>query len=173
LPGGRVGRLGLFAVAGGPDELGAAAVAAASRSLPGAVVPGDALLLPDACLSHRRYVAEVIGGALLSIGREGYRRAGERLGVPGETVRDWRRRFGSRAQPIASHFLRWVRALDATFDPPAGHGSQVADAIEAIGRCTRVASLRFGRRWPWSWASALTAGGLLAVYTCTPWPVPE
>jgi hypothetical protein len=129
------------------------------------------VLLPDLCLARRRYVAEVIGAALLSVGREGYRRAGERLGVPGETVRGWRQRFGARAEPIGAHFLRWERALDATFGPPAGQGSHVADAIEAIGRCTRVASLRLGRRSPWSWAS--TAGGLLAVNTCTPWPVPE
>ena len=71
------------------------------------------MLLPDVCLARRRYVAEVIGAALLSAGREGYRRVGERLGVPGETVRDWRRRFRSRAELIAAHFLRWARALDA------------------------------------------------------------
>jgi hypothetical protein len=131
------------------------------------------VLLPDVCLARRRYVAVVIGAALLSAGREGYRRAGERLGVPGETVREWRRRFRVRAELIAWHFLRWARALDATFDPPAGQGSPVADAMEAIGVCTRAASLRFGRRAPWSWVSALTVGGLLAVNTCTPWPVPE
>jgi hypothetical protein len=131
------------------------------------------VLLPDVCLARRRYVVEVIGAALLSVGREGYRRAGERLGVPGETVRDWRQRFRARAEPIASHFLRWARALDATFDPPAGQGSLGADAIEAIGVCTRVASLRLGRRAPWSWVSALTAGGLLEINTCTPWPMPE
>ena len=131
------------------------------------------VLLPDLCFARRRYVAEVIGAALLSIGREGYRRCGERLGVPGETVRDWRRRFDLLAELIGAHFLRWARALDASFEPPGGRGSQGGDAIEAIGVCTRVASLRFGRRSPWSWASALTAGGLLAVNTCTPWPVPE
>jgi hypothetical protein len=131
------------------------------------------VLLPDVCLAGRRYGVEVIGAALLSVGREGYRRAGERLGVPGETVRGWRQRFGSRAELIGAHFLRWARALDATFDPPAGQGSLGADAIEAIGRCTRVASLRFGRRSPWSWASALTAGGLLEINTSTPWPVPD
>ena len=78
------------------------------------------VLLPDVCLARRRYVVEVIGAALLSLGREGYRRAGERLGVPGETVRDWRRRFRSRAGLIAAHFLRWARALDASLAPPAG-----------------------------------------------------
>jgi hypothetical protein len=131
------------------------------------------VLLPDVCLARRRYVVEVIGAALLTAGREGYRRAGERLGVPGETVRDWRRRFRSRAEMIAAHFLRWARALDASFDPPAWPGSPIADAIEAIGVCTRMASLLLGRRSPWSWASALTAGGLLEINTFTPWPVPE
>lgn len=131
------------------------------------------VLLPDVCMAGRRYVAEVIGAALSSAGREGYRRAGERLGVPGETVRDWRRRFRSRAEQIAGHFLRWARALDGSLDPPPGRWSHVVDAVEAIGVCTRVASLLFGRRAPWSWVSALTAGGLLAINTSTPWPVPE
>lgn len=131
------------------------------------------VLLPDLCFARRRYVAEVIGAALLSAGREGYRRAGERLGVPGETVRDWRARFGSQSERIAGHFVRWVRALDGSLEVRAGQGSPVADALEAIGVCTRVASLMLGRRGPWSWVSALTAGGLLAINTSTPWPVPE
>ncbi len=131
------------------------------------------VLLPDVCLSRRRYVVEVIGAALLGAGIEGYRRAGERLGVPGETVREWRGRFRSLAGLIVAHFLRWARVLDASFDRPAGHGSPVADAVEAIGVCTRVASVRLGRRSPWSWASALTSGGLLEINTFTPWPVPE
>jgi len=130
------------------------------------------VLLPDVCLARRRYVVEVIGEALLSAGREGYRRAGERLGVPGETVRDWRRRFRSRVEKITIHFLRWARALDSSVEP-IGQGSLVADALEVIGVYTRVASLLLGRRPPWSWASALTAGGLLVINASTPWPVPE
>jgi hypothetical protein len=131
------------------------------------------VLLPHACLARRRYVAEVIGEALLSAGGEGYRRAGDRLGVPGETVRDWRRRFRSRAELIVAHFLRWARALDSSLDGSIGQGSVVADALEAIGVCVRVASRLLGRRPAWSWVSALTAGGLLAINTSTPWPVPE
>ncbi len=131
------------------------------------------VLLPDVFLARRRYAGEVTGAALLAVGREGYRRCGDRLGVPGETVRDWRARFRSRAEPIGAHFLRWARALDAAFDPPVGQCSPVADALEAIGVCTRVASLVLGRREPWSWVSALTAGGLLAINTNPPWPVPE
>ena len=131
------------------------------------------MLLPDVCLSRRRYVAEVIGEALLSAGWEGYRRVGERLGVPGETVRDWRCRFRSRAELIADHFLRWARALDASLDASAGGGSPVGDALEAIGVCTRLASLVLGRRAAWSWVSALTGGGLLAINMSAPWPAPE
>ncbi|HJS94385.1 MAG TPA: DUF6431 domain-containing protein [Solirubrobacteraceae bacterium] len=131
------------------------------------------VLLPDVCLARRRYVAEVIGEALLSLGREGYRRVAERLGVPGETVRDWRRRFCSRAELIAAHFLRWARALDAALDPPVDQGSLVGDALEAIGVCTRLASLILGGRAPWSWVSWLTAGGLLSINTKPPWPAPE
>lgn len=131
------------------------------------------VLLPDVCLARWRYVAEVIGAALLSAGREGYWRAGERLGVPGETVRDWRRRLRSLAELIAAHFLRWARALDGSLDLPVGRGLPVVCALEAIGVCTRVASLSLGRRSPWSWASVLTAGGLLEINTSAPWPVPE
>jgi len=131
------------------------------------------VLLPDICLARRRYVAEVVGEALLSLGREGYRRVGERLGIPGETVRDWRCRFCSCAELIAAHFLWWARALDASLDPPVDQGSPARDALEAIGVCTRVASLVLRPRPPWSWVSALTAGGLLAINTEPPWPVPE
>lgn len=130
------------------------------------------VLLPDVCLSRRRYAAEVIGAALVCTGREGYRRCGERLGVPGETVRGWRQRFCLKAGSIATHFLRWARALDASIDAPVGRGSPAADAVEAIGVCTRAASLALGRRSPWSWVAALTAGGLLEINTLTPWPVP-
>lgn len=130
------------------------------------------VLLPDVCLARRLDAVEVIGEALLA-SREGYRRVAERLGVPAETVRDWRLRFRSRAEVIAVHFLRWARALDAALLTVMSQGSPVGDAIEAIGVCARVASLLLERRSPWSWVSALTAGGLLAINTNPPWPAPE
>jgi hypothetical protein len=74
---------------------------------------------------------------------------------------------------IAAHFLRWARALDGTLGAPVLQGSPVADALEAIGVCVRVASLVLERRAAWSWVSALTAGGLLAINTIPPWPAPE
>ena len=69
--------------------------------------------------------------------------------------------------------MGWGRALDGSLEAPGAQGPLVADALEAIGVCTRVASLMLGRRAPWSWVSVLTAGGLLAINTSTPWPVPE
>jgi transposase-like protein len=75
------------------------------------------VLLPDVCLAGRQTEVEVIGEALLSV--EGYRPVAERLGVPAETVRDWRQRFRSRAEEIAAHFLWWARALDGSLDPPS------------------------------------------------------
>ena len=129
------------------------------------------VLLPNVCLARRLDAAEVIGEALLA--DEGYRRVAERLGVPAETVRDWRSRFRSRAEAVGAHFLRWARALDGALLGLELQGSPVADALEAIGVCVRVASLLLERRSPWSWVSALTAGGLLAINTNPPWPVPE
>ena len=129
------------------------------------------VLLPNVCLARRLDAAEVIGEALLA--DEGYRQVAERLGVPAETVRDWRSRFRSRAEAVAAHFLRWARALDGALLGPELQGSPVADALEAIGVCVRVASLVLERRAPWAWVSALTAGGLLQVNTRSPWPVPE
>jgi len=129
------------------------------------------VLLADVCLARRQDAVEVIGEALLA--GEGYRLVAERIGVPAETVRDWRRRFRSRAEMVAAHFLRWARALDGALGGFGSQGSLVADALEAIGVCVRVASLVLGRRAPWSWVSALTAGGLLLINTDPPWPVPE
>ena len=97
-------------------------------------------------------------------------------GAAGGAGRDgagWRRRFRSRAEQVVAHFLRWARALDGSLVPPIGQGSQAADALEAIGVCTRVASLLLGCRGPWSWVSALTADGLLVINTSPRWPVPE
>jgi hypothetical protein len=129
------------------------------------------VLLPNVCLARRLHAVEVIGEALLA--GEGYRRVAERLGVPAETVRDWRSRFRSRAEAVAAHFLRWARALDGALLGPELQGSPVADALEAIGVCVRVASLLLERRAAWSWVSALTAGRLLAINTNPPWPAPE
>ena len=52
------------------------------------------------------------------------------------------------AELIAAHFLRWARALDASVDAPVGQDSLVGDALEAMGVCTRLASLLLRSRPP-------------------------
>jgi hypothetical protein len=131
------------------------------------------VLLADVCLLRRRDAVEVIGAAVLAATGAGYRRVAERLGRPAETVRDWLARFRSRAELVAAHFWRWVRALDGAVLPSVAGGAALVDAVEAIGVCTRAAALVLGRRAPWSWVSALTGGGLLSINTSPPWPVPD
>lgn len=115
------------------------------------------VLLPDVFLARRKDAVEVIGDALLA--GEGYRRAAERLGVPAETVRDWRLRFRSRAEVIAAHFMRWARALDGALGVAVSQGSPAGDALEAIGVCVRAASLMFGRRAPGGVVVGVSADG--------------
>jgi hypothetical protein len=110
---------------------------------------------------------------VLAAAGAGYRRVAELIDRPAETVRDWLARLRSRAELVAAHFWRWARALDGALLPAVAGGSSLVDAVEAIGVCTRAAWLVLGRRAPWSWVSALTAGGLLSINTDPPWPVPE
>jgi hypothetical protein len=132
------------------------------------------VLLPDVCLLRRCDAVVVIGAAaLLAATGVGYRRVAEQLGRPAETVRDWLARFRSRAELVAAHFWRWARALDGALLLAVASGPALADAVEAIGVCTRAASLWLARRPAWSWVSALTGGRLLWINTSPPWPSPE
>ena len=139
-----------------------------------AVCGATHVLLPDVCLLRRCDAVEVIGAAvLLAASGAGYRRVAELIDRPAETVRDSLARFRSRAELVAAHFWRWARALDGALLPAVAGGSSLADAVEAIGVCTRAASLWLAGRPAWSWVSALTGGGLLSINTSPPWPVPE
>jgi hypothetical protein len=132
------------------------------------------VLLPNVCLLRRCDAVEVIGAAvLLAATGAGYRQVAEQLGLPAETVRDWLSRFRSRGELVAAHFWRWARALDGALLPPNAVDSPLLDAVEAIGVCTRAASLWLARRPAWSWVSALTGGRLLWINTNPPWPSPE
>ncbi len=101
----------------------------------------------------------------------GHRAIAETLRRPASTVRGWLRRFGSAATRIAAHFAAWTHRLDPNAGPIAPAGSALGAAVEAIGVAARAASLRLGPRPPWSWASALSLGTLLA-NTNSPWLAP-
>jgi hypothetical protein len=130
------------------------------------------VLLPDVCLLRRRDAVEVIGAAVLAATGAGYRRVAEQFGRPAETVRGWLARFRARAEMIAAHFWRWARALDGALLLPNAVDSPLLDAVEAIGVCTRAASLWLARRPAWSWVSALTGGRLLWINTNPSWLSP-
>ncbi len=129
------------------------------------------VLLPDCCLGRRRDRVEVMGAALVAkASGEGYRRIAERIDVPAGTVRGWLRRFGAIAAQVAAHFTVWAYRLDPAQVPIGPAGSEVADAVEAIGMAARAASLRFGPRPPWGWAAAMSGGWLLATRVHL-WPI--
>jgi hypothetical protein len=94
------------------------------------------------------------------------------LGRPRETVRSWLQRVDARAERLVEHFNAWAFALDARLDVLAAADSPLSCALEAIGLATRAASLLLGRRPPWSWASAMT-GGMLLANTSSPFPAPR
>jgi len=131
------------------------------------------VLLADVCLLRRCDSVEVIGAAVLAATDAGYRRVAEQLDRPAETVRDWLSRFRARAELVAAHFCGWARALDGALLLPNAVDSPLLDAVEAIGVCTRAASLWLAHRPAWSWVSALTGGRLLWINTNPPWPSPE
>jgi transposase-like protein len=128
------------------------------------------VLLADRFFARRQDSAEVIGQALLAkAAGAGQRAVAARLGRTRETVRNWFRSFGTRAGSICRHFLTWALALDARLHEVVAHGSAFADAVEAVALAARAASLAFGPRPVWSWASRMSRGGLLSNTT---WPYP-
>ena len=133
---------------------------------------GTQVLLPDVALGRRVDTVVVIGRALgAAADGWGHRRAAQRVGRLASTVRGWLRRFRAVAARVAMHFSAWAHRLDPNLGPIPPAGSPVADAVQAIGVAARAASLRFGARPAWSWASVLTGGRLLA-NTNSPWPRP-
>jgi hypothetical protein len=129
------------------------------------------VLLPDSCLARRRDRVEVIGSALTAkVSGTGFGRIAARIGVPPDTVRGWLRRFRDSAGEVRSHFTAWAYRLDPLAGPIRPTGGTVADAVEAVGRAARAATLRFGPRPAWAWASAMSGGWLLATRVHL-WPV--
>ncbi|MGH7775636.1 MAG: helix-turn-helix domain-containing protein [Candidatus Dormibacterales bacterium] len=132
------------------------------------------VLLPEACLVRRAYRADVIGEVLQAVfaGHQFFEDVARRAGVPPDTVYEWLRRFRRNAVAIARHFGRWLAAFLPGRVLPQRRGSESAYALEMIGAAAKAASLRLGPKPPWSWASALSAGGLLS-NTSSPWPLPD
>lgn len=121
------------------------------------------VLLPDVLICRRVDTVAVIGRALVAAARgTGCRGAAVVVGRPFSTVRGWLRRARARAGILATHFSVWAHRLDPNLGALRPAGVALADVLEAMGAAARAASLRFGPRPVWSWASALTGGMLLS-----------
>ena len=124
------------------------------------------VLLPVFALVRRADVADVIGAALAAkAGGAGARSIAVQLGRPVETVRGWLRRFADRAEVLRSWFT--VLLVDSGVDPipPAATATPFADAVAAVLGAVVAAASRWpdiGAVSPWRWASAASAGRLLA-----------
>ncbi len=128
------------------------------------------VLLAERFFARRVDEAALIGEALFAKATgSGQRAAAARTGRARETVRNWFARFGHRAAELSRHFLAWALALDARLHEVSPQGSGFADAVEALALAARAASICFSPKPVWSWASRMTAGGLLANTT---WPYP-
>lgn len=130
------------------------------------------VLVPEDTLSRRRDTAEVIGFCLLSkTGGAGRRSIAIALGRHESTVAGWLRRFRANAVRIREHFWHWAEVIASGYGSFSPSGSAFSDAVEAIGVVGQVAVRRFGPRPPWSLASVLTGGALLAT-RAHPYPSP-
>lgn len=121
------------------------------------------VLLAEDTLLRRRDHVEVIGAALAAKARgQGHRRSAVALGVPASTVRNWLRCFASAAEAIRMFFTALAHRLDPMLGPLAPAVTVFADAVEAVAVAARAAVGRLGPRPPWRFASAASAGRLLA-----------
>lgn len=121
------------------------------------------VLLPVLALLRRVDLAEVIGKALMRKAQgAGHRTIATELSLPATTVREWLRRFCSKAELIRSHFTRLAVWLDSSIGPIEPRGSPVADALESIGLAAQAAASRLGNSPVWHFASGATGGELLS-----------
>jgi hypothetical protein len=124
------------------------------------------VLLPVFALLRRADLVEVIGSALSAkAAGAGARTIAAGLRRPVETVRDWLRRFATRAGVLRVWFT--VLQVDIGVDPvpPAATGTAFADAVAAVLGAVVAARSRWprlGEVSPWWWACAASAGRLLA-----------
>jgi hypothetical protein len=124
------------------------------------------VLLPVFALVRRADVADVIGAALTAKANgAGARSIAARLGRPVETVRGWLRRFADRARALRSWFTVLLVQTGVDPVPPAQTPTPFADAVAAVLGAVVAAASRWpdiGTVSPWRWASAASAGRLLA-----------
>jgi len=129
-------------------------------------------VLPSFVTHGRLDAVGVIGAALEAMASPpsaGARKVAEAAGLPSTTVRDWRRRFVSRAEMLAAGAARTVVALGGV--APRLAGPPAAAAIRALQAAWREALRRFGRAVGslWRFANGLVGSHLLSTDINPPW----
>lgn len=120
------------------------------------------VLLIDVAFLRRVDEAALIGLALiLSSEGLGYKKIAHEISRPFYTVRNWIRRFKSKANEIKEFFLAIALKLDLTLDSIQSRGSPLHEALEVIGLSVRAYVLIFEKRPLWSIVSQMTSGRLL------------
>jgi hypothetical protein len=125
--------------------------------------------LPDTVLVRRRDQVEVIGAALVHAATGiGARVSAQRLGLPHETVRGWRRRAGVVAEPWLRDALPYLFQLDNCHPVIRPTGSPLGDLVEALGQLAATATRRYGPLGPpWQTIVRYTRGQLLTLTPTT------
>jgi len=124
------------------------------------------VLLPADLLARRADDVAVIGRALgLAARGHGHRVIAVALGISGDTVRGWLRRFRGSAGLVRECFTRLACALSPDPVPLEPAGSPLADAVVAVAAAADAA----WSRWPrirevsaWELAAAVTSGSLMS-----------
>jgi hypothetical protein len=112
------------------------------------------------------YSAQVVMAALVAKAASGagWRRVAAGVGVPGETVRGWLRRFAARAEEVRVFFTRVGLSTGIDLAPPPAAGSLIGDALAALGLLVSAARQRFG-------AALAGVSGMPVVGEVTGWAV--
>jgi hypothetical protein len=140
------------------------------------------VLLPVGLLLRRADAVDVVGAAIAAKATGlGARPIAELVDRPWGTVREWLRRFGSRAEAVRGWFTRLLCAVASDPVPPEPAGSVWADAVAAIEAAAVAVAARFTITGVtvWRLASAASVGRLLApgwptgsINTSSPWAAP-
>ena len=126
-------------------------------------------VLPSFVAHGRLDAIGVIGPALEAMVAGHAQVAADALGLPYTTVRDWRRRFVSRAEMLAIGAVRACVALGAP--APRLSGTAAAVTLGALRSAWRAAwrLLGPGAGALWRFANALVGGHLLTTNIHPPW----
>jgi transposase-like protein len=128
------------------------------------------VLLPGFVTWGRLDAVEVIGPAVEAMcAGAGMRGVAEGLGLKHTTVRDWRRRFGRRAEMLAVGFCRFCVAVGGL--APRLSGLPEVVALGALTAAWSAARRRFGDGVGTLWrsANAVVGGHLLSPNMDPPW----